>query len=1248
MKRLLLFLLLFAVPTADFLRAEEKPALPRAASPSGKNSGPLPSFLLDFRDGKMEATIAPGEKRMGRVQFKGVLKNPYTTREGKRRSILDHLRKTEGGHHIVLGEPLGIDIFGALNSQSGTLAATYLLGERVHQGGELFSVRSTFSGSTQRGPMAWRLAISPSPEAAGNVVFTLETGGLTARSEPVAIDDKARVNIAIRWDVAQGAALAIDGRLVGMASVELPKTERSLPMERMEIHANHAGELHSFSLYNVALSSEAIARLSRGESVTEADAPPQESALPAPDWERGASPLELRPGKPLRIKEAIVTDAREEGMRAGGWLAVDGQMESSFPWWYHGYRQLPERMLEITLAPGSRPGRWSLKGNVKGSLTPVAADGTEQPPLLVDDQEIAQRQGPVPPADRYRLRVKEGHAFEIGFQNVEVDAAPASGEKLYLAPAASIPETIAPELVTRYHARSRQFFTAVKTAPPPAGERFSARQAWHIVTPVQTEALALGEVGLRLQPATPLREPVRVKITLHSPDSPFHHLSQQEVTLLPGEGAYEFWIDLRDTMLLKGDCLWLTLQGEHPLPLQLGQGGSLITLVPAADREEALALWRESLWRTTRNHLESISEPRPWGGIDDNPANAWWLRQIVPAYAALERGLERLRSRFPDDRRFLSAYVFTHPNAPNPAKDLSLPEAEPGAPRWAFLMRENLRLYKAFVHWWIDHRQHANGEFGNWYGDDTDLLQEWTNLAFISDPGNKVRDSFTRLSESIATGFSLNAAPIIQNGLNTRYTDSLHAYEEGLNLQPADFLLHYGHPKKFARLLKTISRYDGFLLTETGTPGELRFTGQEGASLLFFNTVRPPKGGHLDHRGYLFLHPALVAGWYQRDPAIWNYLEAVGRWSLKRTDEKWKPMGSQLLMGLYLHSGKLEWLAPFLHQPSWEKGKISFADQAFLPGQVRLKISREAAQAALADQQAARDVGYFDRLGSELMGESDRRFMEKWLEWKLTGDEEALCAGLETQWRKWKFILPTVTEAEMSGDRVGIPKHLLAQLYLGGSAGARNLDFYPDFAVTYEGWNEFAAIVEEDTPERLRLRFYLFGTQPGRGIIRPWKLAEGVYRLEQEEENGAIFTIPALALQRGDGVEVEVPPGKTVNLTFIQESRTGMDQTLRGDAALQPGGEGIRREGDSLLVPVYNLGSVALADVDLLLFNSEGRTLAQTTIPSLPPVQRWKLGETLVRLPLPAGDSQGTLRLELRSPAPEITRRNNVTNYQYQ
>ncbi|HWL50952.1 MAG TPA: hypothetical protein VNQ90_00855 [Chthoniobacteraceae bacterium] len=1189
-------------------------------------SAPQPALLLDFASGHLEATVAPGEKRVGRFYLGGPRADPHTERKGVHRSILEDLRNVDGRYRLVPNEPLSLDILGALNLQSGALSLVWIPGEPAEKGGVLLSVTSTFVGSPQAGPTAWELSLAASREEPGKVAFELRTGAMKGRTRPVTLAPDRAARLRVDWEATRGIGFFLNGEPLAMEENTPAGAWVDLPVERLQIHRNPTGGIEELALYSTALSVEE---------------PPVTSPLP-PATPPARTLTRLHPGIPLRLTEAVVEDAREEGLRAGGWLAVDGTAASAFPWWYHGYSQLPERRLEITLAPGSGPKAVTLTGTARGRLAPLLEDGSEGTPLALEGGNMDEAIGS---ARRYRLSVSEGLVHEIGFYREEAPAAAPPGP-LRTFPIASgngraaLAQMAQRELASRYHPASQRVL--------PAGDEegkatlhFGPGQAWHVAIKPPGQRYPLGEIGLRLALETPLREPVALELTLHAPGVAWKELSRRTVLLQPGgDGTYQLWLDLRDTVLFEKESLWLTLCAEKELKLRTGEGGSAVTLAPAGDEQKALALWGRDRWRSVRDHFESISEPRPWAAMDEVKENAWWLRLQVPAYAAVDDGLRQLLKQFPENPLYRAVFTFTHPQMPNPATRLAVPEATPKAPRWASLLRENLKLYKEFVHWWIDHRQHPNGEFGHWYGDDSDLLQEWVNLVFISDPGGKVRESFSRLNEAIVGKYRRNGEPLIRNGLNTRYTDSLHAYEEGLNLQASDFLMNYGHPGKFARLLETVSRYDGYLLVPAGEPGRLRFAGDEGSERLFLNTDCPPTGGSLDYWAYLFTHPGLMAGWYNRDPAIWDQLAALGRWSLARRDKKWQSVGSSLLGGLYYHTREEKWLSPMIDRKAWTEKRVLLANprlepklQATLPG-----IDRQATLGALKEMEG--DGDRFEALRSTHMGDTDRRFVASWVEWKLSGEEKELHAGLEAMWRKWKFLQPVLTEAEMSGDRVAVPKNLLAYLYLGGSAGSRNADFYPNIAVSYEGWDDFSAMVLEDGPDRLRLRFYLFGDQPRQGSLRTWQLEEGDYSLTIRRGEETLSTRSLPKWQRADAVELLLPPQESLELVFTRESRSEAP-AVRGDAALMPGGKGASYRDGVLRVPVYNLGCVEMKGITVLLCDGKGEPVSRAKLERLPALGEWKPGKAVVDLPVPAGLAAETLYLELETSEPEITRQNN-------
>jgi hypothetical protein len=57
----------------------------------------------------------------------------------------------------------------------------------------------------------------------------------------------------------------------------------------------------------------------------------------------------------------------------------------------------------------------------------------------------------------------------------------------------------------------------------------------------------------------------------------------------------------------------------------------------------------------------------------------------------------------------------------------------PGAPAWALLEREHLDRLREIIHWWIDHRQQADGSFGGGWGDDCEMRRWWSPLLFCFD-----------------------------------------------------------------------------------------------------------------------------------------------------------------------------------------------------------------------------------------------------------------------------------------------------------------------------------------------------------------------------------------------------------------------------------------------------------------------------------------------------------------------------------
>lgn len=95
----------------------------------------------------------------------------------------------------------------------------------------------------------------------------------------------------------------------------------------------------------------------------------------------------------------------------------------------------------------------------------------------------------------------------------------------------------------------------------------------------------------------------------------------------------------------------------------------------------------------------------------------------------------------------------------------------PDAPAWAVWQRENLQRLAAIIHWWIDHRMQADGQFGGGWGDDCEMWRWWTPvLLAFEDP--KVVDAQRRFSEAMFT------QPHMKAGYTSRMSDVEHTAED--------------------------------------------------------------------------------------------------------------------------------------------------------------------------------------------------------------------------------------------------------------------------------------------------------------------------------------------------------------------------------------------------------------------------------------------------------------------------------------
>lgn len=1190
-----------------------------------------------FSAGRAELDFGPGELRLSRIWWG----RDYN------RSPLDGSRgRTALGDCLVPGPREGIGAFeprtdaalrglGVLNARSGTFAFRVRRGEVFSEGGIIFSGKSFVAGGPSGG-IHWALGIGGRGSLVPAGFLFVETGSSACVADrPMPAGEW--VHVAATWDEDAGARLYLDGQPAGSSRPGPGATGRLLPgygrythglvhdllpvpVERIHIHPNPGIALSEIHVFDAPLVAGEIAALARGDSFDPGRLP---LALESPvdrarrfrllGWGEGLDGdlVSLAPGRRLKVREYPAAAAFED-LRAAGSIAVDGMPFTFSPWPYHGYAFSDPRLVRLEFSGPVEADYLVAGGNLSGRLR---AGGTRQDPFSGEDfldlpgyppvfrkhlekpfsaasATVVRESGQVSGLHLYRL--SEGdHLAAMPGRDFSLGGPPVSGLPLG--------EFKRQEFVTSYGHLDRAFTVA---GPGPAGEaarrRLPALRAHHLFTRPMEADFPLAGIRLRLV-LEGVVEPTRLQLRVHDPFDPWRELARLDFRLEPAPGAggaYEVTLRLRETLLAAGSAAWVSLTPENDLELVLRD--SSIRLLEA-EKEVASRNFLEWELAGWRNAFESLSEPRPWSGIGDHQSG-WWLRAASPEYEHMVRVGRELLGRYPEDGRVRSWFDFIHPRQPNPAADLPLPETG-GHPLWAVLARENLRLYAEFVDWWTENRHDGTGQFGNWTGDDTVLLQDWADLALVDDPGGRLRAPVRALADGVYR-WHVRGRPFMVEGLNSRWTDGLHAYEDGLNMQPMAFLLDYGNPVLFHRLMETASRYDGFLLTGAEN-GERRFNSR-GTGRPFFNTDRAPEGNPLGHEFFLSTHAGQVLVWYNGSAKVTRMFSELAAW-LIRSREEGAPVtlrngGWDLMAALRSRLGDEPYLGQLLDlETVRESGILPVVEAPSLARRLPEGLFDATASLEVLRENAPER---FSQLGTHSLGWADRRYDSGWMEWFLARDKAYLEEALAALYRHLKHAMPALTVAEQSGDRVSVPKRLISSVYLGGMPAARNTSFYPSFAVSYENLGrDFAALVLEDGDEELKVLFYSFENEPRRGLVRAWNLLPGEYEiiagpdLSGDDRIDRVTETTRLELVRGDGFEVVIPPGQAY-IVRARRTRAGTPLFERADLAVDAG-EALFGEDGSLTVPVHNIGAVAAGGVEVELLDAAQAPVARRLLPGL-------------------------------------------------
>ncbi len=1069
-------------------------------------------------------------------------------------------------------------------------------------------------------------------------------------------------HVAVTWDELSGIRLYKNGQLTRKQEM----TWQTEELEPGNIHLaawDHWGgtpipiDFDELRVFSRPLTDPELARVYAGEDGFE---PVAHEPSPTVDdhrrqylgWDAAPDMARLEPAdgdRTLLVSTVGIEDAR--AVKSDAWKVTDGDRITRWPLTYHGYSFQRDAGLSIRLYQSQPWNYLRLWGPCTGALyegshifrpdglplLPLNSDG----PLIVraSDTPMAQREltvfaDPVPEGSD----ASPGKVGEIGFYAIAPAGAasvPGSAQSAYFSADqwTDWESEIGLMMLSRFEAYDRK---ALKlSAAPPADARSLPMQAmrYHhlMIEPASADRpIAAIRAALYFRDLAP---DTVIWLRAMDPIVPTRHIADFEVRATgdwSGVQRADLTLDMRDHVIPNGLPVWLTLMTSKDAELVWdADRPSRIDLQitePAVLADEYL----HDQVKFVKDRFIDVSEPRPWGktAMAD-------LANRVGVFMELHRALQDVHDRFPADSGANAFYIWTHPREPADRSHLQRPPLG-DAPEWAVYQHAAALRYRDFVNWWIDERQVDNGEFGHGLGDDTDLVNDWLTIAAISDPGGRIADSTRRLAD---TCWDVR----ITDGVNTRTTDPLHAYEEGVNALCRQAEMHYGNPVYLERLMLATRNVRERFMAETG--GHLHFTSRlYGATKVV--TEKPYDQDALSST--LMLHPALVVGHYSRNPYATDLVRAYGdAWldlyeqavaangPLSPSDAVKLPKVVRFEDRAVVASGKYpsgyghasmylalhEWFGDkdyFLPARAWlARESVDLLSASDWVGQVDMAPWRETLV------QRAQDTTY-DELNPS-MG-NDKRTQAQYLGWQLTGDRALVLEALRDSWERIELLFPMHTWAEQSNDRVAVSKDLIDRMYLGGTPGYRN-NIYQTHSISWQGFSpDFAAWVLETDYEHIRLMAYNFEDVPQSGAIRVYRLRPGAYTVtigpdaDEDGEPDTVTSRSEVELAMNSEIALTLPPGEVTAVSITLDAAIKEHFFGRPDLAICPQDTVIADNASEVTVVVHNIGGGDAPEVAVrIVMDGEQTVLDATAGPLEAPIDciprttelRWPVPDNL-------------------------------------
>jgi len=440
----------------------------------------------------------------------------------------------------------------------------------------------------------------------------------------------------------------------------------------------------------------------------------------------------------------------------------------------------------------------------------------------------------------------------------------------------------------------------------------------------------------------------------------------------------------------------------------------------------------------------------------------------------------------------------------------------------------------------------------------------------------------------------LAEAENLDQGLNRRTMDPLHAYEEGVNHEALMLWWNYGDPVYFERCLLAAKSMPA--LTTVTDRGHRHFKSQDCGA----EDLRIPRQLGVDGDAHpLMWHPCFEVAWYNGSPQVLSYLRQWADGWLQHMEpgkyatsvdvktEEVKGSSPRPLYGgyggqasahnfLYRLTDDPKYLAPFMD--IFRNGEDNYWTRRYVP---------ELWQRGFLDDLQDRDAILATKPVTKAIAQ---------------GDKAALVSAMKRDIGELQRFGTMYKEAEVFTDRVFLDAiSNAAHCYTGGYA-TRN-KYVHTHAVSWEGFGtDYAAMVLRGRRDEFRALVYNFAAQPLTGRARFWALDHGRYRLsvgtdaDGEDAADAMSRAETVELARADAVEVTLAP-HAVTVLALRQVEALDDIRLRPDLAVCS--RELRRDGEALVGVVHNVGGGESPACRVALLDAEGRLQASLTVPGL-------------------------------------------------